>query len=146
MRACSQLYALPVRGCELCPLLKLLLVLYELLLLDYSAGELILQLLLVLEARAEGHTLVPDQLVIDRVDGYDLPQLVVDRGELHENDTIEEVPRQFVLSEELGELLAGQEGLGLLGGARGCGFLLDCLGCLRGSSFGVPQNLVQFIH
>ena len=67
-----------------------------------------------------------------------MSKLVVDRGELHENDTIEEVPWQFVLSEELGKLLAGQEGLCLLGSARGCCFLLDCLGCLRGRSFGVP--------
>ena len=142
----SQLYALPVCGCELCPLLKLLFVLYELLLLDDSAGELILQLLLVLEARTEGHSVVPDQLVIDRVDGYDLSKLVIDRGELHENDTIEEVPGEFVLCEELCELFAGQEGLCLLSCPRSCGFLLDCLGCLRGRSFRVPQNLVQFIH
>ena len=105
-----------------------------------------MKLLLVLEAGAEGYALIPYQLVVDRVDGHDLSELVIDRRELHEDDTIEEVPGQFVLGEELGEFLAGKEGLGLLGGARGCGFLLDCLGCLRGRGLGVPQNLVQFIH
>ena len=105
-----------------------------------------MQLLLVLEAGAEGHALVPDQLVVDRVYRHDLSELIVDRRELHEDDTIEEVPGQFILGEELGEFLAGKEGLGLLGSARGCSFILDCLGCLRGSGFGVPQNIVQFIH
>ena len=105
-----------------------------------------MKLLLVLEAGAEGYALIPYQLVVDRVDGHDLSELVIDRRELHEDDTIEEVPGKFVLGEELGEFFAGKEGLGLLGRARGCGFVLNCLGCLRGSGFGVPQNLVQFIH
>ena len=51
-----------------------------------------MQLLLVLEAGAEGHALVPDQLVVDRVYRHDLSELIVDRRELHEDDTIEEVP------------------------------------------------------
>ena len=51
-----------------------------------------MQLLLVLEAGAEGHALIPNQLVVDRVDRHDLSELIVDRRELHEDDTIEEVP------------------------------------------------------
>ena len=54
----SKLYALPIRGCKFSALLELLLILYELLLFDYSPREDVLKGSLVLEPSSQLSPLV----------------------------------------------------------------------------------------
>ena len=81
-------------------LLQLLLVLYELLLLEYPPSKYVLHDRLILETCAHGSPLVLDDLLVHAVDGHDLPHLVVDGCHFHKDDPIEQVARQLVLLEE----------------------------------------------
>ena len=121
-------------------LLELLLILYEFFLFKYSTCQHILQYRLILVLRPHGHALIPDYLLVDRVDGDYLPKLVVDGRGLDEDDPVEQVAGQFVLGEELREFFPCEEGLGLLGG--GPRLLSNRLSGLGGLRLRVTEDLV----